>query len=263
MVSFLWVGGWIPPITGIILLTITWISFSSKNLLARPALTGNPALFWSIEIPYVFFSVVGSILCGVNYWYYFVSMRSLIAAWAAMFFILALCAVYFGSKTLSRLSKTGDNFNRRQQLRALCGLVLIVGCSGLSLGVQSYFMTRIDEIYQIYLLCTSLYRVGGSALALGSASYAWVATSHFVAHSIGSRAASELSGKAHPSHSANASSKAGQETSGGDTSEDSEADEKISHPELKDETDSSVSSSSSSNTSDFSSNTSSEGHSEV
>lgn len=242
MVSFLWVIGWVPHITGAILLVVTWMSFSAKDLLARPALTGYPVLFWSIEIPYVVSSIIGAILCGVNYWYYFVSMRCLIASWAALFLILACCAGYFGSKTLSRLSKTGDNFNRKQQLRALIALIFILSCCALSLGVQSYFMTRIDEIYQVFLLCSTLYRICGATLALGSAGYAWVATSHLVTRSVGA-SASDISSKGNSARSPRAGYHSHDQGPSGRDAE-SESEENPS-PEPEDESDSSVSSSSS------------------
>lgn len=185
--GFLWVFGWVPDVSGMLLLIVTWVSFASKNLLARPALTGNPALFWGIDIPYVISSIVLPLVSGINYWHYFIAMRICICSWSAMFLVLALFASYYGYQTLSRLNKGGDSFNYRQQLRVLVIMCLILFGCGISLGVQGYFLEKIDNFYQIFLLCTSLYRVSGFFLTFGSAIYVWAATSYWQkTHSTGS-----------------------------------------------------------------------------
>lgn len=211
IMSFLWVVGWVPYIIGMLLLVVTWVSFSSKNLLARPALTGNPLLFWGLAIPFIISSVIGSIVCGVNYWWYWVSMRVAVAVWSAFFLIIALFAGYYGNQTLVRLHKTRDSFNYHQQLRILIVVVAMFIACGICLGVQSFFLSRIDEIYQVFLLVTTLYRVCGLIVLVGSSIYVWVATTHTVSHSTRGGSRSERS--ARRSH-AKRSSESGDSTEG-------------------------------------------------
>lgn len=180
LMAFLWVFGWVGAVSGMCLLVVTWISFSSKNLLARPALTGSPALFWGIEVPYILSSIALPIISGVSYWCYFIAMRVCICSWSAMFLVLALFASYYGYQTLSKLSNGGDSFNYRQQMRVLVVLVFTLGGCGICLGVQGFFLDKIDNFYQIFLLCTSLYRVCGFTLCAGSALYVWIATMHWI-----------------------------------------------------------------------------------
>lgn len=183
IMAFLWVCGWVPYIIGMLLLIVTWVSFSSKNLLARPALTGHPTLFWGLGIPFILASIISSLLCGVNYWWYWVSMRVAVAAWSAFFLIIALFAGYYGNQTLARLHKSRDSFNWKQQFRVLVAVVIMFVACGVCLGVQSYFLSRIDEIYQVFLLVTSLYRVCGFIVCIGSTVYVWHSTTHYVVHS--------------------------------------------------------------------------------
>ena len=180
IMSFLWVYGWVGDVTGMLLMVVTWVSFSSKNLLARPALTGNPALFWSIEVPYLTFSLIFSVMAGHNYWWYFICMRICVASWSAFFLVLALFAAYYGGVTISRLKEGGDTFTYRQQLRVLIVVVGTLTVCGICLGVQGFFLDTIDYFYQIFLLCTSFYRVAGFSLTAGSALYVFVATSHYI-----------------------------------------------------------------------------------
>lgn len=172
-----------PLITGMLLLVVTWVSFSSKNLLARPALTGHPMLFWGLEIPFLVGGIVGSFVCGVNYWYYFISMRVAIASWSAFFLILGFFAAYYGQQTLFRLHKTQDSFNYRQQLRILIMTVGMFIVCGIVMGFQAFFMERIDAFYQMFILVTALYRVCGWVILVGSAVYVWVSTNHHITHS--------------------------------------------------------------------------------
>ena len=174
IIAFLWIGGWMPLITGMLLLVVTWVSFSSKNLLARPSLTGHPALFWGLEIPFLIGGIAGSFVCGVNYWYYFVSMRVAMSSWSAFFLILGFFAAYYGRQTLNRLRQTQDSFNYRQQLRILVMTVGMFILCGIVMGFHSLFMERIDAIYQVFILFTSLYRVCAWVILVGSAVYVWV-----------------------------------------------------------------------------------------
>lgn len=172
-----------PLITGMLLLVVTWVSFSSKNLLARPSLTGHPALFWGLEIPFLIGGIAGSFVCGVNYWYYFVSMRVAMSSWSAFFLILGFFAAYYGRQTLNRLRQTQDSFNYRQQLRILVMTVGMFILCGIVMGFHSLFMERIDAIYQVFILFTSLYRVCAWVILVGSAVYVWVSTDHHITHS--------------------------------------------------------------------------------
>lgn len=143
----------------------------------KPVLTGHPALFWGISIPYIVSTCVASLVSDINYWHYFIAMRICSATASAMFIILSLFASYYGHQTLSRLSKSRDSFNYRQQLRVLIFICLVLFGCGTSLAFQAYFLDKIDNFYQIFLLCTSLYRVSGFFLTLGTAIYVWAATS--------------------------------------------------------------------------------------
>ena len=183
IMAFLWACGWVAYNIGNQLLIVTWVSFSSKDLMARPALTGHPTLFWSTTIPFTVVNIVASLLCGVNYWYYWVSMRVAIAAWAAFALVTALFAGYYGNQMLVRLNKSRDSFNWKQQFRVLVCLVFMLVSCGICLGIQSYFLTRIDEIYQVFIAVTSLYRLCGLFILVGSAAYVWYSTTHYVSHS--------------------------------------------------------------------------------
>lgn len=221
--AFLWVVGWVPYIIGMLLLVVTWVSFSSKNLLARPALTGNPLLFWGLAIPFIVSSIIGSIVCGVNYWWYWVSMRVAVAVWSSFFLIIALFAGYYGNQTLVRLHKTRDSFNYHQQLRILIVVVAMFIACGVCLGVQSYFLSRIDEIYQVFLLVTSLYRVCGLIVLVGSSVYVWVATTHTVSHS--TRGGSRSDRSARHSHAKRSSESGDGRSSDGKSKEQDESSE--------------------------------------
>ena len=180
IMSFLWVYGWVGALSGMLLMVVTWVSFSSKNLLERPALTGNPTMFWGIEIPMLVITLGFAVAAGQNYWWYFVCMRACVAAWSALSLILALIAAYYGGRTISRLREGGDSFGYRQQLRVLIVIVGAFLVCAICLGVQGFFLDTIDNFYQIYLLCTTFYRLTGLSVTLGSALYVSVATAHYV-----------------------------------------------------------------------------------
>lgn len=176
--GFLWWFGSVPPVTVFVVLSVTWASFASKNLLTRPPLTANPPLFWGIEIPFVICSFVLPILAGVNYWYYFICTRIVICTWAALLLILSAFSTYYGLQTIEKLKATGDSFNFKQQRRVLLFLALSSVVCGIALGFQAYFLDSIDNFYQIFIFVTALYRQAHLVSMLGGAAYVWHATRH-------------------------------------------------------------------------------------
>lgn len=176
-------AGFIPAVTGLLLLVVTWVSFSSKDLLFRPALTGHPALFWSLEIPFVVINLTGGSLSGISYWWYFITMRVCISAWAAFFMILSLFAGYYGHDTLKKLSNSQNTFNYKQQLRMLIVVVTVLILCAFTLTVQAYFLIQIDKIPGVFILVNCVYRVSCWSMCFGSAIYVWVATSYHVSNS--------------------------------------------------------------------------------
>ena len=187
--------GWVPVITGMILLTITWMAFSSKNLLARPAVTGSWPLYLSIIVPYILTSLIGSTICGVNYRYYFIAMRAVLSAWSAMFLMLFAACLWYGRKTLIRIKASGDNFSKNQQFRAFLVVATILFSCGVTLGINGYFMDAIDKSLTWFLLITTFYRLCGLSLYLGGAFYVWRATSRWVKYPPGSTLNSQLSAR--------------------------------------------------------------------
>lgn len=178
--GFLFLGAWVPPVTGLLLLIVTWVSFSSKSLMLRPALTGNPVLFWSLLIPFALTNILGGFLSGVNYWWYWVTMRVVIASWSALFVILGFFAGYYGRLTLKRINATRNSFNYKQQLRMLIMMMAIFIACGICVTLQAYFLSQIDQIPGVFLLISSVYRISAWALSVGSSIYVWIATTHYV-----------------------------------------------------------------------------------
>lgn len=178
--SFLWTFGFVPSVAALALMIVTWVSFASKDLLARMALTGHPVLYWSLVGPYVIVSLVLSVISGRNYWWYFVALRVLLCTWSAFLILLGLFGFYHGYGTLSKLKLGGDTFNYRQQLRVLIMIVTCLVSSGIAAGFQAYFLERIDQIYQLFLFFSTTYRVVTFSFALGSSLYVCYATIHHV-----------------------------------------------------------------------------------
>lgn len=181
--GLLWSFGYVPAVAGVVLLVVTWISFSSKDLLARPVLTGHPVLFWGIMIPFTISCIVFPIVGGFKYWYYFVTIRIMTASWSALFLIFAFFGGYYGYQTLSRLRHGGDTFNYRQQMRILVLLCSTLGVCAIATALQALFLDHIDNRYPMFLVCSSIYRLTGFFFSAGSAVYVWIATSHWVSHS--------------------------------------------------------------------------------
>jgi hypothetical protein len=165
-----------------ILLVITWMSFSSKNLLARPAVTGSWPLYLSLMIPYVLTSLVGAGVSGIDYKTYLIAMRATLASWSAMFLMLFAASFWYGRKTLIRLELTGDKFAKNQQLRAYLIVGAILLSVGIALGVNAFFMDSIDRSLTWFLLITSFYRSCGLILYIGGSFYVWHATSRWISH---------------------------------------------------------------------------------
>lgn len=176
-------AGFIPAVSGLLLLVVTWVSFSSKDLLFRPALTGHPILFWTLEIPFVVINLTGGSLSGVSYWWYFITMRVCISAWAAFFMILSLFAGYYGHDTLKKLSNSQNTFNYKQQLRVLIVVVTVLIACAFTLTLQAYFLVEIDKIPGVFILVNCVYRVSCWLMCAGSALYVWIATTHHVSNS--------------------------------------------------------------------------------
>lgn len=187
--GLLWSFGYVPPMAGVVLLVVTWISFASKDLFARPVLTGHPLLFWGIMIPFTISCIVFPIVGGVRYWYYFVTIRIMTASWSALFLILAFFGAFYGYQTLSRLRQGGDSFNYKQQMRILVLLVNSLGSSAITTALQAYFLDSIDNFYQMFILCSSIYRLTGVFFSAGTAIYVWYATSHHISTSASTRGA--------------------------------------------------------------------------
>jgi membrane protein implicated in regulation of membrane protease activity len=174
--------GWVPVISGMVLLTITWMTFSSKDLFVRPAVTGNWALYLAFMVPYFLISLIASTICGISNKVYVISMRLTLAAWAAMFLILFVCCAWYGRKAVIRLSKTGDKFNRNQQLRvSVIVCIVLLGC-GVLMGINAYLMEAIDKSLTWFLIITSFYRCNALFLYFAGAIYTWVGTTHWVKH---------------------------------------------------------------------------------
>lgn len=176
--GFLWWGAVIPGMSVFVVMTVTYITFSSSNVLVRSPLAANPALYWGLQIPFLVFSIVLPLVSGINYWYYFVATRICFSSWAAFLFILCAISAYFGKQTLGKLKAAGDTFNYNQQLRLL--LFLLIGglVVGVLLGVQGFFLDSIDARYQIFILCTSFYRFASFVAQFGGSAYVWYAASH-------------------------------------------------------------------------------------
>lgn len=159
-------------------MAVTYVTFSSSNVLVRSPLTANPALYWGIQIPFLVISIILPIISGVNYWYYFIATRIYICALASLLFTLSLICAYFGTQTLRKVKAVGDTFNYYQQLRMLIFLVAAGIIAGIVLAVQAYFLDSIDNFYQIFILCTTVYRMGNFISVFGGGAYVWYAAIH-------------------------------------------------------------------------------------
>ena len=198
LLGFLWLTGFVPPLSGVMLLIVTWVSFSTKSLMSRPALTGHPVLFWSLFTPFVVSNLVQGALCGINYWVYFIVMRVIISSWSALCIILSIFAGYYGTQTLKKISATKNSFNYAQQMRLLIFIIVMMICCSISLIFHAYFLTDIDLIPGVFFLITSVYRLSSFTVATGSAVYAWIATSHYISQSShGSTSKSHSEGNRH------------------------------------------------------------------
>lgn len=177
--GFLFWFGSVPPVSGLFVLAFTWLSFASKSLMTRLAIVGDhPAAFWAIIIPFILASLVLPTVAGVNYYYYWISMRMAFSVWSALCIILGCFCGYYGYQTISKLKKSGNDFHYKQQLRVLIFIVgICIGC-GIPLGFQAYFLENIDNFWQIWILCMAVYRMAGIGGAIGCAIYVWYATIH-------------------------------------------------------------------------------------
>jgi hypothetical protein len=109
-------------------------------------------------------------------------MTIILASWGVMFFVLFILCAWYGKKTISRLADSNDTFNKNQQLRAyIVMLVILFGCS-VFLLVDAGLLQTIDKSLPGFLIVYSFYRVNSWFYYVAGATYAWVATSHWLAH---------------------------------------------------------------------------------
>jgi hypothetical protein len=160
------------------------MSFSSKNLLSRPVVTGNWALYLAFMIPFALSSFVLSILCGISHKVYAVTIRIILASWAGMFIILALCVFWYGRKTINRLSAASTKFNRYQQMIGLVVVCFILLGFGVIVTIlQAIFVLDIDKSPTWFLLITNSYRVCALGLYISGTLYSWMATNRVISES--------------------------------------------------------------------------------
>lgn len=209
-----------PSVTAFVVWSVTYVSFASKDLLVRPALTGSPVFFWSLEIPFVLFTIILGVIAGINYWYYFIAMRVLFCFWAAILAILSAFCAFYGKKTLDKLNASGDSFNYNQQLRVLIFIVASGGICGITLAVQAYYLDTIDNFYQIFILCSSMYRLSSLISLIGSTAYVIYAAAHHKKVLSASLQASKTASKV--SRSAESHDKVYKHSSSSETSTESE-----------------------------------------
>jgi hypothetical protein len=183
VIGLLWYCGFVPLISAVILLSIIWMYFSSKDLMVRPAVTGNWKLYLVLIVPYVAASIACPIVAGLSHSAYLIAIRVLLGVWSTIFLTMFVITIHFGWKTVRRIQ---DKFIRKQQLRVYIIVSLFYFTCGSLMIIQSILLTRLDNHLVWELFVTSFYRVFSISLMLGGAIYAWVATSHLLKHPPGS-----------------------------------------------------------------------------
>jgi membrane protein implicated in regulation of membrane protease activity len=170
-------------IVAMLLLVVTWMSFSTKELLARPALTGHPVIFWTLALPWIIIYLTASIVSGFKHTFYNVAFRVFLSTAAALFLVLSICAAYYGWNTVQRLKKASDQFARRQQMRAFVVMIIILTSVMVSSSLEAIFLTQIDKIRQLFLTIETMYLAYAVILSVGSGLYAWHGTTYYKKHS--------------------------------------------------------------------------------
>jgi hypothetical protein len=99
--------------------------------------------------------------------------------WSLLFFIAMGCCIFFGYRTIKRLGMANDTFARRQQIRAYLIMCVICTIGGAGLGLQSYFLDKIDASPYWYFIVLTCYRLCELTLFVGCAIYVWYGTTHW------------------------------------------------------------------------------------
>jgi hypothetical protein len=176
LMAFFWIMGWIPVVAGIILLTVTWMSFSTKDVMVRPVATGNTTLYLALVIPMAVSGLICALVGAISHKIYLISVRVMMGIWSLLFFITMGCCIYYGYKTIKQLAKTNDSFARKQQFRVYVIMCIICIIGGAGLGVQSYFLEKIDSSPHWYFIVLTAYRLCELTLFVGCALYVWFGT---------------------------------------------------------------------------------------
>lgn len=171
--------GVVIPMSAFGMLTITWMSFTSKKLLERPTITGNTRLFLGLNIPFYLLSLVCCLVSCISHAVYLIVWRVMYGGWLIYGGIVGILAFRYGYLNYHQLKTTGNKFGLMQQLVSYVMLAFVCFTIFVVLLLHTIFLQKVDETPVRYLLTYGTYRVLLFALHVCVALYTFIGTSRW------------------------------------------------------------------------------------